>query len=68
MLTVDDEPGGYRMTDRLALGVTEAAKLLGISRSKLYEAVRDKRLRVVRFGRRVLIPLDALKAFLDRGR
>lgn len=56
------------MTDRLALRVTEAATALGISRSKLYEAVRDKRLRVVRFGRRVLIPLDALKAFLDRGR
>lgn len=56
------------MGDRLALGIREAAKSLGISRSKLYEAVRDKRLRVVRFGRRVLIPLDALKAFLDRGR
>lgn len=53
------------MTDRLALGVTEAAKLLGISRAKLYEVVREKRLPVVRFGRRVLIPTAGLKAFLD---
>jgi excisionase family DNA binding protein len=68
MLVINDRLRGYRMSDRLALGVTEAAKSLGISRSKLYEAVRDKRLRVVRFGRRVLIPLDVLKAFLDRGR
>ena len=56
------------MSDRLALGVREAAKSLGISRTKLYEAVRDKRLRVVRLGRRVLIPLDALREFLNRAR
>ena len=53
------------MNDRLALGVSEAAKLLGISRAKLYEAIREKRLPVVRFGRRVLIPAAGLNAFLD---
>jgi excisionase family DNA binding protein len=67
-MAVNDPIGRYRMSDRLALGVTEAAKSLGISRTKLYEAVREKRLRVIRFGRRVLIPLDALKAFLDRAK
>jgi excisionase family DNA binding protein len=56
------------MSDRLALGVTEAAKSLGVSRTKLYEAVRDRRLRVVRLGRRVLIPLDSLRAFLSRAK
>lgn len=53
------------MNNRLALGVAEAAKLLGVSPAKLYAAIREKRLPAVRFGRRVLIPAASLKAFLD---
>jgi len=36
--------------------VTEAARILGISRTTAYEAVRDGSLRSIRVRRRILIP------------
>ena len=38
------------------LTMTEAARILGISRTTAYEAVRDGSLRSIRVRRRILIP------------
>lgn len=53
------------MGEKLALSVTEAAKLLGISRNTAYAAIKDGDLPVIRLGRRVLIPVAALEKKLN---
>ncbi len=52
-------------TERLAYTVAEAAKALGISRSKAYTEVKVGRLPVVRLGGRLLIPADRLRQQLN---
>jgi excisionase family DNA binding protein len=51
--------------NRVTLTVSEAAELLGISRSTAYECVRTGEIPSVTFGRRVLIPRHRLDRLLD---
>ena len=53
------------MTERLTLTVIEAAKLLGVSRNSLYEAVRRGEVPHLRIGRRILVPRSRLEEILD---
>jgi excisionase family DNA binding protein len=55
-----DEP-----RDRLVYAVSEAAELLGISRSHAYELVARGTLAHVRLGRRVVVPKRAVLELLD---
>jgi excisionase family DNA binding protein len=50
--------------DRLALTVTEAAGLLGISRALAYELVARHELPSIRLGRRLVVPKVALLEML----
>ena len=50
---------------RLALSVSDAAALLGISRSKAYQLVADGTLPAVTIGKVARIPRRALEAWLD---
>jgi excisionase family DNA binding protein len=52
-------------TTGTTLTVTEAADVLRIGRSAAYEAVRAGQIPSLRIGRRVLVPVSALKALLD---
>lgn len=52
---------------RLCISVPEAAKMLGVSRNFAYELVRTKKLPVIRFGKRILIPKVALIKLLETG-
>lgn len=49
---------------RAALRVSEACQTLSISRSKLYEEIAAGRLRVLKSGRRTLVPTTAITAWL----
>ena len=49
---------------RLLYRVDDAAQLLSISRSVVYELLRSGRLRSVHVGRTRLIPLDALAEYV----
>ena len=49
----------------LVLSVEEAARLLGISRTLAYDLARRGGLPSIRLGRRIVIPVAALIAFLD---
>ena len=52
---------------KLGLHVDEASELSGLSRSKLYECIREGRLESRKVeGRRIITP-EALKALLNRG-
>jgi excisionase family DNA binding protein len=52
--------------ERQTLTVEEAARVLGISRSSAYEAVRRGELPTVRIGRRYVVPRVALERLLDQ--
>lgn len=51
-------------SDRLTLTVPEAAKVLGIGRGLAYEGVRTGAIPSVRIGRRVVVPIAALRQLL----
>jgi excisionase family DNA binding protein len=50
--------------ERLVMTVPEAAELLGISRESAYKAARAGQLPTVTLGRRLLVPVARLNAFL----
>lgn len=50
---------------RRTISVTEAAVCLGVSRNTAYQAVRQGTIPSIRVGRRVLVPVHALKALLS---
>lgn len=54
------------MQQRVSYTVEEAAALLGISRTKLYECVRSGEVEAVPVGRRWLIPVTAMEELLGR--
>jgi excisionase family DNA binding protein len=51
--------------ERLALTLDEAAASIGLSRDTFDRFVRDE-LRLVRVGRRVLVPVSELQKYLQR--
>lgn len=54
-----------RDDDRMTLSVADAAKLLGISRAFAYERVACGELPCLRFGRRVVVPREALERLVN---
>ena len=58
MVTVDALDG------RRAVSVDRAALLIGVGRSLAWALVKDGKLRSVRAGHRVLVPLTAIDEFL----
>jgi excisionase family DNA binding protein len=54
-----------RLSGTLALSVEEAADEIGVARSTFYASVLPH-LRVVRLGRRVLVPRRELERWLER--
>ena len=49
---------------RLAYSPSESAQVLGISRSKLYELIAARDLKVMKLGSRTLVPHSELVRFL----
>lgn len=59
-MTIDDKP------ERIAVGIAQAAAMVGLSRGTLYKAIGDEELEsFLRYGRR-LIFVDELIAFVKR--
>lgn len=54
------------MSDRLLLRVEEAAELVGLGRSKVYELVQSGELESVTVGRARRIPRAAVDAFVEK--
>ncbi|MEN6370911.1 MAG: helix-turn-helix domain-containing protein [Armatimonadota bacterium] len=50
---------------RETYSVPEAAKVIGIGENSLYDAIREKRIPHLRFGRKIVIPKAALQHFLE---
>lgn len=58
-------PIHFPMTERLSVGVNEAAAMLGISRAKLYREAQAGRLKLRKAGGRTLVRVDDAKAWLE---
>jgi excisionase family DNA binding protein len=54
------------MTEPLLVGVKEAGRRLGLGRDAAYALVREGRLRSVAVGRKRLVPVTELAAFVER--
>jgi excisionase family DNA binding protein len=52
--------------DRLLLRPTEAAEVIGLGRSKIYELLATGELPSIRIGSSVRVPVDALRAWIDK--
>jgi excisionase family DNA binding protein len=51
--------------DPIAISVDEARKALGIGRTKLYELIGQERLKALKIGRRTLILVASIHAFIN---
>lgn len=65
------EPNNFRKavilvetTSKLCMTVSEAATQLNISRSKLYQLLRENAVPSIRVGRKILIPTEELREWL----
>lgn len=52
--------------EKLTIGVTEAAKMLGLSRPKVYELARSEGFPSFKVGERLLISIKGLQEWVDR--
>ncbi len=50
--------------EKVAYSASEAAETLGVSERHIRDMVTEGQIRVVRLGRRLLIPADALRELL----
>jgi excisionase family DNA binding protein len=50
---------------KAAYSIAEFCELVSLGRSRVFEEIRDKRLQIVKVGRRTLIPAQAVTAWLD---
>lgn len=53
------------LTGRTTITVSEAARLLGVGRTAAYEAARRGELPTRRLGRRLVVPVPWLRAWLE---
>ena len=64
----DVEPGSLLLSEPdgpWTMTVEQAARCLGISRALAYESVRSGDIPSLRIGRRILVPIQALRRLLD---
>ena len=52
------------MTEPLAVPIPEAARLSGCGRSTLYSEIKSGNLKIRKVGRRTIVALDDLRAWL----
>lgn len=51
---------------KLTLKPNEVSQRTGIGRNSVYDAINRGELRSIRIGRRILIPVEAVREWLDR--
>jgi len=64
--TRDVNPVGHKMEeDRLTVTVSQAARILGISRGLAYQMAREGKIPTLRFGKRIVVPRKAIERLLQ---
>lgn len=57
---------GVNYMERLTLSVTEAAEILGVSRSFMYQLVKENKIPSLKLGNRRLIPKGNLEEWIRK--
>ena len=52
--------------EKLTYNAAEAANVLGISKSHVYQLIREKRIPVLELGKRKVIPIVALETWIQQ--
>lgn len=52
--------------EKLLLRIPEAAELVGLGRSKIYELIREGEIPIIRIGRSLRIPAAELRLWVSR--
>ena len=64
--TRDVNPVGHKLEeDRLTVTVSQAARILGISRGLAYQMAREGKIPTLRFGKRIVVPRKAIERLLQ---
>lgn len=50
--------------ERVTFGIPDTCRVTGLSRASIYDAIKNKQLRAIKFGRRTLIRRADLDQFL----
>lgn len=53
------------MEERITFTISEAAKIIGISKSLAYRLARDGQIPTIKLGNRILIPKKKLYKFIE---
>ena len=53
------------LTMKISVSVNEACSMIGIGRTKLYEAIKGGRLKAFKCGKRTLIKTEDINAFIS---
>ena len=56
-----------RFMDRLLVSVAEAGHMLSLGRTTIYRLIGEKKLEVVKIGRRTLIRIDSIRHLAGKG-
>ena len=65
--TAFEEPNGnWPATTKITVRVPEAARMLGISRSRIYELITSGDIETLKLGRATLVPIASLHALIER--
>jgi excisionase family DNA binding protein len=54
--------------DVLVISVNEAARVLGVGRTSLYDMIRDGRIETLKLGRRTLIKTASIRSLVEDDR
>ncbi len=54
------------MLEKYLCSISEAACMLGVGRTKLYEMIAKRELVSIRIGTRRLVKIDSIEALIDR--
>ena len=59
---------GNIQVEPILCSITEAGRALGLGRSKVYELINEGNLETVHIGRRRLIHIESIEAFVNKRR
>ena len=57
-----------RANEPLAVRIPEAARMIGIGQSTLYQYVASGEIEIIKIGRSTVVSMDALRDFIERRR
>lgn len=62
------KPGKMATNEPLAVRIPQAARMIGIAQSTLYQYIALGEIEIIKIGRCTVVPTDTLRDFIERRR